>query len=74
MTQLGDAWDDQDVPDRDRGGKSFVKGWTVHFAEADTDWYADDAAELDVTWSFDPGEAIWWCGGGCWTRQFRTLT
>ena len=21
-----------------------------------------DAAELEVTWSFDPDEAIWWCG------------
>ena len=21
-----------------------------------------DAAELEVTWSFDPVEAIWWCG------------
>ena len=43
---------------------------TVHFAEADTEWYAEqiahsisgDASELEVTWSFDPVEAIWWCG------------
>ena len=53
------------------GGKSFGKGRTVHFAEADTEWYAEqiahsisgDAAELEVTWSFDRDEAIWWCGG-----------
>ena len=40
------------------------------FAEADTEWYAEqiahsisgDASELEVTWSFDPVEAIWWCG------------
>ena len=52
------------------GGKSFGKGRTVHFAEADTEWYAEqiahsisgDAAELEVTWSLDPDEAIWWCG------------
>ena len=63
-------WDDQDLRDRHRGGKSFGKGRTVHFAEAETEWYAEqiahsisgDAAELDVTWSFDPDEAIWWCG------------
>ena len=70
MTQLRCAWDDQDLRERDRGGKSFGKGRTVHFAEASTEWYAEqiaqsisgDAAELDVTWSFDPDEAIWWCG------------
>ena len=70
VTQLRSAWDDQDLRDRDRGGKSFGKGRTVHFAEADTEWYAEqiahsisgDPAELDVTWSFDPDEAIWWCG------------
>ena len=68
VTKLRGAWDDQDLRDRDRGGKSFVNGRTVHFAEADTEWYAEqiahsisgDAAELDVTWSFDPDEAIWW--------------
>ena len=34
------------------------------------EWYAEqiahsisgDAAELEVTWSFDLVEAIWWCG------------
>ena len=69
VTQLRSAWDDQDLRERDRGSKSFGKGRTVHFAEADTEWYAEqivhsisgDAAELDVTWSFDP-ESIWWCG------------
>ena len=68
MTQLRSAWDDQDLRERDRGGKSFGKGRTVHFAEADTEWYAEqishiilgDASELEVTWSFDPVEAIWW--------------
>ena len=65
VTQLRCAWDDQDLRERDRGGKSFGKGRTVHFAEADTEWYAElsgDAAELEVTWSFNPDEAIWWCG------------
>ena len=70
MTQLRSAWDDQDLRERDRGGKSFGKGRTVHFAEADTEWYAEqtahsisgDASELEATWSFDPVEAIWWCG------------
>ena len=46
------------------------KGRTVHFAEAETEWYAEqiahsissEAAELEVTWSFDPVKAIWWCG------------
>ena len=60
MTQLRSAWDDQDLRERDRGGKSFGKGRTVHFAEADTEWYAEqiahsisgDASELEVTWSF----------------------
>ena len=64
------AWDDQDLRDRDRGGKSFGKGRTVHVAEADTEWYAEqiahsishDAAELEATWSYDLDEAIWWCG------------
>ena len=70
VTQLRGAWDDQDLRERDRGGKSFGKGRTVHFAEADTEWHAEqiahsisgDAAEVEVTWSFDPVEAIWWCG------------
>ena len=65
MTQLRSAWDDQDLRERDRRGKSFGKGRTVHFAEADTEWYAEqiahsisgDAAELEVTWSFDPVES-----------------
>ena len=70
VTQLRSAWDDQDLRERDRGGKSFGKGRTVHFAEADTEWYAEqiahsisgNASELEATWSFDPVEAIWWCG------------
>ena len=70
LTQLRSAWDDQDLRERDRGGKSFGKGRTVHFAEADIEWYAeqiahsisDDASELEATWSFDPVEAIWLCG------------
>ena len=70
VTQLRSAWDDQDLRERDRGGKSFGKGRTVHFAGVDTEWYAEqiahsisgDASELKVTWSFDPVEAIWWCG------------
>ena len=69
VTQLRSAWDDQDLRERDSEGKSFGKGRTVHFAEADTEWYAEqiahsilgDAVELEVTWSFDPVEAIWWC-------------
>ena len=70
VTQLRSPWDDQDLRERDRGGKSFGKGRTVHFAEADTEWKAEqiahsisgDASELEVTWSFDLVEAIWWCG------------
>ena len=70
VTQLRGAWDDQDLHERDRGGKSFGKGRTVHFAAADTEWYVEqiahsisgDASELEVTWSVDPVEAIWWCG------------
>ena len=69
-TQLRGAWDDKDFRDRDRGSESFGKGRTVLFAEADTEWYAEqiahsisgDAAKLDATWSFDPDESIWWCG------------
>ena len=37
VTQLRSAWDDQNLRERDRGGKSFGKGRTVHFAEADTE-------------------------------------
>ena len=70
VTQLRSAWDDRDLRDRDRGSKSFGKGNVVHFAEASTEWYAEriahsisgDAAELEVTWSFDLAEAIWCCG------------
>ena len=70
-TQLFSARDDQDLRDRDRGSKSFRKGRTVHFAEADTEWYAEkiahsisgDAAELDATWSVM-----------CWRHQFLSLT
>ena len=70
MTQLRSAWDDQDLRERDRGGKNFGKGRTVHFAEADTEWYAEqiahsitgDVSELEATWSFDPVEPIWWRG------------
>ena len=76
MTQSRGAWNDQDLREGDRGGKSFGMGRTVHFAEADTEWYAEqiahsisgDAAELEVTWSFDPVEA------SCWTRQFLNLS
>ena len=81
VTQLRSACDDQDLRHRDRGGKSFGKGRTDHFAKADTEWYAEqiahsisgDAAELGVTWPSDPDEVIW---GGvvCWTRQFWRLT
>ena len=70
VTQLRSAWEFQDLRDRDTGSKRFGKGRTVHVADADTEWYAEqiahsisgDAAELDATWSFDPDEAIWWCG------------
>ena len=70
VTQLRSAWGDQDLRERDRGGKSFGKGRTVHLAEADTEWYAEqiaqsisgDASELEVTRSFDLVEAIWSCG------------
>ena len=56
VTQLRGVWDDQDLRDRDRGCKSFGKGRTVHFAEADTEWYAEqiahsisgDAAEIQM--------------------------
>ena len=49
--------------------RALERGRTVHVAEADTEWYAEqiavsisgDAGELDVTWSFDPDEATWWC-------------
>ena len=41
VTQLRSAWDDQDLRDRDRGSKSYGKGHTVHFADADTEWYAE---------------------------------
>ena len=49
---------------------TFGKGRTLHFAEADTEWYTEetahsisgDAAEIDVTRSFDLDEAVWWCG------------
>ena len=66
VTQLRSAC----LRERDRGGKSFGKVRTVQFAEADTEWYAEqiahsisgDASDLDVTWSFDPVDAIWWCG------------
>ena len=34
VTQLRSAWDDQDLCDRDRGGKSFGKGRTVHFCRS----------------------------------------
>ena len=44
VTQFRSAWDDQDLRERDRGGKSFGKGRTVHFAEADTEWYAEQIA------------------------------
>ena len=62
--------DDQDFRDRDRGGKSFGKGRTVHFAEAETEWYTEqiarsisgDGARVEATWSFDPDEAVRWCG------------
>ena len=61
VTQLRCAWDDQDLRERDRGSKSFGKGRTVHFAEYDTEWYAEQiahsisghASDLQVTWSFD---------------------
>ena len=77
VTQLRSAWDDQDLRERDRGGKSLGKGRTVHFAEADTEWYAEqiahsisgDASELEVTWFFDPVGGV-----VCWTRQFLNLT
>ena len=62
VTQLRGAWDDQDLRDRDRGGKSFGKGRTVHFAERIAHSISGDASELEATWSFDPVEAIWWCG------------
>ena len=66
VTQLRGAWDDQDL----LRSKSFGKGRTVQFAEADTEWYAEqiahsisgDAAELDVIWSFDPDGSMRWCG------------
>ena len=80
VTQLRSAWDDQDLRERDRRGKSFGKGRTVHFAEADTERYVEqiahsisgDAAELEVTWSFDLMKPSG--GAVCWTRQFLNLT
>ena len=44
VTQLRSAWDDQDLRERDSGGKSFEMGRTVHFAEPDTEWYAEQIA------------------------------
>ena len=58
VTQLRSAGDDTDLRDRDRGSKSFGKGRTVHVAEADTEWYAEQIC----AWTFDPVESIWWCG------------
>ena len=44
-------------------GKCFGKGRTVHFEETDKEWcISGNAPESDVTWSFDPDEAVWWCG------------
>ena len=48
-------------------GKS---GRAVHVADADREWYVEqishsisgNGAEVDVSWSYDPHEAIWWCG------------
>ena len=65
VTQLRSVWDDQDLRDRDRRGKGFGKGRTVHFAEAETEWYAEqiahsiscDVAEFDVTY------LVVWCAG-----------
>ena len=37
VTQFRSSSDDQDLRERDRGGKSFGKCRTVHFAEADTE-------------------------------------
>ena len=34
VTQLRSAWDDQDLRERDRRGKSFGKGRTVHFCRS----------------------------------------
>ena len=81
VTQLRSARDDEDLRDRDRRGKSFGMGRTDHFAQTDTEWYAEeiahsisgDGAEVEVTWSFDPDEAVWWCGV-LDTRQFLNLT
>ena len=42
VTHMRSACDDQDLRERDRGGKSLGKGRTVHFAEADTEWYAEE--------------------------------
>ena len=44
VTQLRSDWDDQELHERDRGGKSFGKGRTVHFAETDAEWYAEQIA------------------------------
>ena len=60
--------DDQDLRERDRGGKSFGKGRTVHFAEADTEWYAEQIAHSIS------GVASELVCVVCWTRQFLNLT
>ena len=88
VTQLRSAWDDQDLRERDRGSKSFGNGGTVHFAEADTEWYAEqtahsisgDAAELEVTWSWcdvlDPSipepDVMDWSED--WSYQLKTFS
>ena len=81
VTQLRSAWDDQDLRERDRGGKSFGKGRTVHFAEADTEWYAEQithtaSLEMHLSWRrLGPSILLKPSGGVvCWTRQFLNLT
>ena len=69
VTRLRSAWDDQDLRDRHRGGYGKT-GRTVHFADADREWYSEqisrcisgEGAEVDASWFYDPTEAIRWCG------------
>ena len=74
VTLLRSAWDDQDLRERDRGGKTFWKGAAQFIspkptlngcAEQIAHSILGDASELEVTWS---GGVV------CWARQFLNLT
>ena len=43
VTRLRSAWDDEDLRERDREARALERA-AVHFAEADTEWYAEQIA------------------------------